>query len=268
MPIDHMRIRANGWRQGSVFSVEDTAALSNDQVAGSRLVVVTHDCDLVHNGEYEPHIEVCLAEHLENGVDGNYRWARHPRRLDLQLNIDGAPAAFCLHAAKKHRLDRSRLEDLRPDASALLSEVELTRLTVWLAKRYTRAALPDVFNLRLQTAQTRIRRLLRRDGTHLSSLLISLKPFEELTEGDEYDVHIVGLVRHEHHENGELRAQLNATVNQVSSLVEQCAGINVLDTDVLSEDEFTLHNLQYFVELTLDDLSLRTNPPDSRLARI
>ena len=143
MPIDHRRIRTNGWRQGSVFSDEDTAALSENPVPGSRLILVTHDCDLVHNGEHEPHIEVCLAEHLENGVDGNYRWARHPRRIDVQLDIDGEQAAFCLHAAKRQWLDRAKLQDIQPDASSLLAEAELTRLTVWLAKRYTRTALPD-----------------------------------------------------------------------------------------------------------------------------
>ena len=268
MPIDPERIRTNGWRQGSVFSVEDTAALVENPLAKSRLILVSHDCDLAHRGEHEPHIELCTAEFLEDGIDGNYRWARHPRRIDVQIEINGAQIPFCIHAAKRHQLDRSMLQDYQPDDTAILSEAELTRLTIWLAKRYTRAALPDAFNLRIQPAQDRVRRILRRNGKHLSSLLVSLKPLAELTDGEPYDLNLVGLMRHEHYENIELREQLTVVVNQVSGAIEHCDGINVLDTDLLSESEFTLHNLRYFIELTLDDLSLRDEPPDPRLPQI
>lgn len=265
MPIDHERIRENGWRQGRVFSLDDTATITEQEGTTSRLIVVSHDCDIVHAGDHEPHIELCLAEHLPEGANGLYRWARHPRRLDLEIALDDAQIGFCLNASDKQLHSRAVLEAYRPDDSALLPEVELTRMIVWLAKRYNRVALPDAFNLRCTAAESRVRRVLRRDGELLSGLFIALKPRGEQDEEEPYEVHLVGLMRRDDFENAGQRTRIELAINQVGAAMDGCAGINVVEAEVQSEAAFTLHDLDYFIELSFDDLSLRADPPNPRL---
>ena len=265
MPIDHERIRENGWRQGRVFSLDDTATITEQVGTTSRLIVVSHDCDIVHTGDHEPHIELCLAEHLPEGANGLYRWARHPRRLDLEIAIDDARIGFRLNASDKQLHNRAVLEAYRPDDSALLPEVELTRMIVWLAKRYNRVALPDAFNLRRAAAEDRVRGILRRDGEFLSGLFIALKPRGEQDEEERYEIHLVGLMRRDNYENIEQRTRIELAINQVGAALDACVGIDVVEAEVQSEATFTLHDLYYFIELTFDDLSLRVDPPEPRL---
>ena len=265
MPIDHERIRDNGWRQGRIFSLDDTATITEQVGTTSRLIVVSHDCDIVHAGDHEPHVELCLAEHLPQGANGLYRWARHPRRFDLEIAVDGAQSGFRLNASDKQLHDRALLEAYRPDDSASLSEVELTRLTVWLAKRYNRIALPDTFNNRCVAAENRVRRILRRDGEFLSGLLIALNPRGEQDDADPYEIHLVGLMRRDNYDNAEQRTRIELAITEVGAALDTCAGINVVESEVQSEAAFTLHDLDYFIELSFDDLSLHADPPEPRL---
>lgn len=262
MPIDHERIRENGWAQGRLFSAEDTARVSGQETSTAQFVLVSHDCDIAHTGSNEPQVEVCLAERLEDGPEGTFRWARNPRRLELGADCNGVEVGLRLLARDRQQIDRAILEAYKPDDCMLLAESEKTNLVKWLAKRYARTALPDSFNNRIRPAQSNLRKVLKRDGDILSALMIATKPHGEIDESESYEIHLVGLMLDADYSNSQKRDRVESAVNRIAEHLDGCEGIEVVDVDALSEADFSLHDLRHFVELGYDDLSLRSDPPD------
>lgn len=147
MPIDSVLIRTNGWRQGSVFSLDDSRTLLQQPESNARLILVSHDCDIVHSGLREPVVEVCEAQPQQR-LDGTYALAKNPRLRHVGLRISEAVVPHSLQAADRRWIDRSLLEGMAPANGAVVAEGERRIITRWLAKRYDRAALPDRFTLR------------------------------------------------------------------------------------------------------------------------
>ena len=56
MAIDVADIKNRGWYQGAVFTADSTREILADSYpgVGVRLILATHDCDLVHRGTQEP----------------------------------------------------------------------------------------------------------------------------------------------------------------------------------------------------------------------
>lgn len=265
MPVDHQRIRSNGWRQGRVFCKADTEAITEKIPDNSRLVLVSHDCDIVHAGHNEPYVELCIARQLKDGLNGLYRWARHPRRLDIEIQIDSAGVGFCIESSTRRFIERAKLEGIAPDETATIHTRELTQLSIWLGKRYTRVALPDAFNERWHKTQDRVKRVLRRHSQYISGLMVALQPKGELRSGQNYEIHLVALMLIGDFNSLDRRGQITDAVGEIAHHLQECDGIEVIDSEVRSEAQFTLHDARHFVELSFDDLSLRENPQHPRL---
>jgi hypothetical protein len=101
MPIDAAAIQNLGWRQGSVFTLQASTPVvvaNRERISvpqftipdEARLILVSHDCDIVHPGPHEPRIEVCPAVRLNGALSGNFTGTRNPRRLHIELEIEGA----------------------------------------------------------------------------------------------------------------------------------------------------------------------------------
>lgn len=63
MAFEVADIRQHGRQQGSLFSVESTRDLLGAQIQGgeARLILATHDCDILHQGSHEPKIDAFIA---------------------------------------------------------------------------------------------------------------------------------------------------------------------------------------------------------------
>lgn len=266
MPIDPLLIRANGWRQGSVFSAGDSRTLLALPESNARLILVSHDCDIVHAGPREPVVEVCVAEPLQT-LDGTFAYGKNPRLLHVELTMGEAAIPHSLQVASRRSIDRSVLERLAPANDAEFDESQSRIVTRWLAKRYDRAALPDHFNQRCRPAVAAIRETLRDDGGSLSGLLMSLNSEDELAVGDSYEVFLVGLIPKARHEVGDERTRSYRAVSRVAAALDACAGIDVVEFELVSEDDFTLHDLHSFIEYACEDLSLEQNGEDPVLPR-
>src|ERR1700704_2552234 len=118
MPIDFDRIDNNGWRQGSVFTVEDSRSLlakygsrpHPQEISlpeDSRLIVTSHSCDIVSKRSHEILTEVCPALPLPAGEGrGAYGFARDARRLRIPVTIANRPVLFDLHAPLRFVISR------------------------------------------------------------------------------------------------------------------------------------------------------------------
>lgn len=150
MPIDGARIQALGWRQGSVFTLDASRPLITAQrtiyglesfpiPVDGRLILVSHSCDVVHDGEQEPRIELCPAVPVE-GLDGRFTGTGNSRRLHVEIEIAGAAVPYELLAATRFYWARDVLEAAGPDPVAVLRDNYLRNFQHWIAKRVRRAA--------------------------------------------------------------------------------------------------------------------------------
>ncbi len=266
MPIRHDRIRQNRWRQGSILSIEDGKVVLADPTSQARLILVSHDCDIVNPGAREPVVELCISRPIEQ-LDGNYVRGKNVRTLHVNLEIGGRLVPHVIEASERLRLDRTQLETLVPADDAATPIEELRVVTRWLAKRYERAALPDCFNRRLRPAQEAIRAALRDDGKSLSGVLMALNSEDELQVDQPYRVYVVGLSPKELYDDDEAFASGSRAIARIAAAINECRGIEVEEFEHLSEDDFTLHDLRSVIEYSCEDLSFGENDGASVLPK-
>jgi hypothetical protein len=264
---DPEAIRRRGWRQWLCVASADLPRvlegvwLRNAGAVGARLLVVTQSCDLVHESyENEPVVEVFLCEDLgiEHQPDGNLTAGKSPRSLQVQLQVNGEARWIGLRSSGRALVPRHRLVDIDPDPSVVVTDHAVRTLQRWIVNRTVRAAFPDAFNARTRKAQRRLEERLKKGGTDLLGLYISLKPWEELPENQSYEIDFVGLVP----EGLEWAARqaLERVIGEVAVAYEACDGITGCDHRVLDEEEAPLRLLNTHRLFPLDYLSLRDKP--------
>ncbi len=148
-------IRANGWWQGAVI---EASSLQSD-LAESYLVLISQTCNLFNTDFTKvPQVEFVVAKVIDT-ASNEYLRGDHPRTLHVKacaMHKEVIALEILLH--ERIWLDRKNLASgARPLFSvrnlasneALHPDVRvdwLDRLASWLARSYTRVALPDAFN--------------------------------------------------------------------------------------------------------------------------
>lgn len=184
--------RGTPWRQGALLPRDATDALGfglpQEDPAGTAVVVVSHDCDLVQPPDVEPKVEVISGRRIA-GPDGNYTHGKNPRRLHLPLDGDAAAGWVELEATRKRDVEKRDLASYQPDATCFLTAGAKSILQRWLAARYRRAAFPDEFNDRLHRTglAERLTRIMSKGGALISAVLFDLDNGEEIVRTDADD---------------------------------------------------------------------------------
>ena len=271
MPIDAAAIQNLGWRQGSVFTlqastpllVENRARISVPQFTipdDARLILVSHDCDIVHPGPHEPRIEVCPAVRLNGALSGNFTGTRNPRRLHIELEIDGTRHGYELRAPTRFTLPREILQESAPDENARITIRHHRYFCHWLAKRVRRTALPTAFDQRVSPqVRSAIRTLLHPLADSIDSILIALDPGdEELGPDQDYVVQVVALMEAEDYANQERREAVEVVMGSVQNLLDHCGGIELEACVCQSMSEMTIDIFRDFNTWDYDELSLET----------
>ena len=189
-----MSARDTEWRQGDLLTRESAAVLdlALADEAARRVVVVTHDCDLIH--ENEPLVEVIVADEVEK-LDSRFTYAKNPRRLHLVYD-DPAPASLILelrHVDRRGIAKRDFVEHAVKDRRLVLSMNAKRVLKQWLAARYGRPAFPTEFDARLgEQTKRKIENILKRDAEHVLAVFFDLGEYRhtELTPGDPYTLSV------------------------------------------------------------------------------
>lgn len=274
MPINAEKIDENGWRQGSAFSIADSACLMQEhgnrpQLPGvalgaeARLMVVSHSCEIVHPRDQEPLIDVIPAKPLPPGAKtegaGHGRIAR---RLRLPVQIANNEILHELHAPLRFPIARERLEELKPDPTAALSREALRDLTYWLALRYRRRVFPTEFDRRLGEGHNRIRRLIRRIEPVCAAFLYSLNTDCELPSSEVYRLRLVLVVRASALDDDRVRASCDQVIDALEAIFDGIGGIEA-DIHLRSDTQFSLAERMSFESWGLEDLSIEVDnePP-------
>ena len=269
MPIDAALIERLGWRQGSLFTLaasrplvlahRESIAIPGYTIGGdSRLILVSHDCDLVHRGVHEPRIEVCLAVPHLGGLDGNFTGTRNPRRLHVEIEIDGATGAFELRAPTRFQLSREILQESAPDPNARIAARHHNYFCHWLEKRVRRRALPTEFDRRIDSrTRARIRVALAPLRASVDSLLIAIDPDDvDLPPEQPYAVQVVALMESADYAVAQRRAAVDIAVQRIQELLDLCPGIDLDACISQSMGEMTIDVYRDFLIWDVDDLSL------------
>jgi hypothetical protein len=224
------------------------------------ILVCSHDCDLVHgNLDDEPTAELLVARSVpldeENGV---YLLGRNPRRLQFRSPA-GSGGLFQVRPFERWSIQRVLLARLEPRPDWLLTEETKRILASWLARRFFRTALPDSFNDRIRPARNRIRDALKQGSEAISAIYVGIDPDSELEDGAEYRVEITATMRAEDYDLADLRMAAERTLGKIASAIGGCTCIDLTDSRVISEAEFTLDDLRHSQRLDTDeDISSRS----------
>lgn len=191
--------RDTHWRQGDLLTSESAFALDLGIQAGSkrRAIVITHDCDLAHEGEQ--YVEVIVADRVAK-LDPLLSYAKNPRQL--HLTYEGtAGGSLVLHLRHGDRRCISKAdfaEHAKKDTHFILPENEKRVLKQWLAARYGRTAFPNAFEQRLRkrlgkrTVEQQIAKILAPEAKYLVGLFFDLGELRgrEAEEGQPYALSI------------------------------------------------------------------------------
>lgn len=246
------------WRQGSTLppSLYEHIVSSTGTVPGSAIgtaFILTGDCNIVHHDfDVEPTIEVLWAT-AASAVDGNYTQRKNPRVLHIELG-GGNPGTLEFRVTQHGRISRAHLADADPSTTPNLTTDQRRLLAEWWAVgRYLRSSFPDAFNRRLSAVNGKkkiLENLLKGHRDDILGVFVKIKPDLELPVDRSYDVI--------------LRMVLTSDADRTrrDSIEAQCYepfldnlqaanGLNVIDDDLLSEEDFPysdsrrMHRLEY-----------------------
>lgn len=265
--------RDTDWRQGDLLTQEAAARLTalNGAVGEKhRVVVITHDCDLPHDGETS--VEVIVAD-VVTGANPQFSYAKNPRKLHLGYEIAGGESIVIeLRHGERRAVPKSEFEEhAARDGSALLPVDAKRALKQWLAARYGRPAFPNAFEDRLRksvdkknTVERRIGRILEPEAKHLVGLFFELgeQRSAEVPAGEPYALSVS--VVYDATEGGkQARESAEKVANQLRELFEQVYGKPDAATEIaldaceaVADTSITLADLRRVDQWRLEYISL------------
>ena len=151
-----------GWRQGSIVNRSDIPGLftfiGKNQETGVFLIVATQSYDIANNNiAIDPNIELIVARPIDQR-NGSLAFNKNPRQLHTELKIfTGNGDLFSyqnieIKIAERILVPKEYLANLTPEDSVQLETDQLESCVNWLSARYSRPALPTVFNDRISKA--------------------------------------------------------------------------------------------------------------------
>ena len=231
--------------------------------ASGKLIVLSHDCDLVNESyEAEPYVELLVAV-LKEAKDRNgvLFSGRNPRKLQFLALENGRECLYEIDIHAKYRVERQILEKGSKDASIIIRESDVANIAKWASRRYRRPSVPTAFRDRISNAiQSKILKKMKRDGEDISSVLLAFNTVEELADDKPYRIILWVVVDPEVCENDAQEQRANSVVTELRKLLAQCKGIEIEDADLRKTSEITVLDMQHLIQWDFDYLSPDNEP--------
>jgi hypothetical protein len=176
------------------------------------------------------------------------------------FKLPGMSDMYEVQAISRISMPRETLAEYDPDPTLTLDDATARTLPQWLAKRYVRTALPDAFNERIRSAQTKIRDALKKDGDLVEAIFLTVLPNDELAESESYSL-LVRIVAHEANLlSPTADARLQNLADRMTVLFRNCESVTLVDDcAVVSDEEFTFADMSRGFEWDVyDDLTYRS----------
>jgi hypothetical protein len=231
----------------------------------SRIVIVTHDCDI----ENEDHaIEGIVGRRLE-APDGNYKHAKNARRLHLAFSGGGADYWLELEPVNRIPIERALFATGDDDATYALDRRGTQTLKEWLASRYGRPAFPNEFVNRLNQSpgngrkvSTKLERLLTTIHNDVVGVFFDLGEHRD-AELEVDEPYILGIaIVYDSTTNG--RQQCEEAADKVQQLFDEAygpggaaVGIALERCVATSDAQFTLLDVRRSDRWRIENLSVK-----------
>ncbi|WP_009631112.1 hypothetical protein [Synechocystis sp. PCC 7509] len=272
-----MCIAQLGWRQGCILSknmviqlqnndeiIKDVSESEKEIIKGANesdlLIVVTHDCDLVHDSfENEPEIEVVLARSVTTENASRF-WGKNPRKFQFELQPEQLLYEICVH--DRVFIPRKLLLNDSPNSERQLEASLIKQVCLWISKRYFRAAFPDSFNNRITDKfKKKIAEKFKKKGKEITAIYIAGAD-EEVQGNDMYKIIIKATMQCETFENPVLLREAQSIIDLLEIEFCQCPGIDVAQSLLVSEADVSIDDLRFLKRWDYDHLSFRGDTPD------
>jgi len=259
MAFDVAEIKQRGWQQGSLFNIASTREMLVAQHSGdeARLILASHDCDILHQGDHEPKIDTFVATPIQriSVLDAK---ARNARRLHISIAVDGTPRNHEIKFWSRTILPRECLKVHAPDEGAVLGE-NLPIFREWLGKRYDRAAWPDAFNTRLKRHGTdrAIRDILTPSEHCFRGIFLDIEPEAEELTNDEvpYSVRVAMVMTDANAGLADVVGEAQRCATALAKLLRSCPGIDVEIVETVTDTDFKFADLDTYRLWDFTDLS-------------
>jgi len=231
----HKKLKTAGWRQGSLFSEIDSAAL-NDLGRGVLVdtnavgIVITHSCDLLNDSLTKCPMFEILVGNIIAPPDGLYKKRRNPRMLHLPIMVGVSQQWLELRVERRLLIERDFLAGRRPDKVRRLQESDRRDMVHWLADSYQRSALPDGLQDLLRGSQNDLSKVYRRLKEQVSDILLSIYPDEDVLPGERYSITMTLVVAKD---NDAADTAIHRVAQDLKKIIE---GIGIdIDVQIISE---------------------------------
>lgn len=263
------RVLAN-FQQGSILKVSELDIEDRSQFENAEYVfVISHDCDITADFSKEPCIEVLMFQILNEGEqDSNLIYGKSPRDIHLPVTLGEEKKYLKLSQLDKKSIDKQKNIGLSADSNFKIENKNLKLLQSWLSSRYKRHSFPEALANRLFKLQSKIegsgKKTKKSNG--IVALFINVDPWEELENGDPYDVQII--VVYESDISGadvnatNLQKEINCFLTQIRTEFPDTIYGEAL---IRSDAEFTLQDMRSYMEWRFEHLSFRGESMGSML---
>ena len=259
------------WRQGSILSDEYSysVGLVAELNTKQRLIVVTHDCDLL--SKQETIVEMIKGEMLEK-EDPFLIGARNPRQLHLKLNsIDGSIVYLELKYSNFLELPKDNLVEAGElDQTLTVGQEEKRVLKQWLAARYGRPAFPNAFESRLRKkfgkrkVESHIGHIISPESKHLVGIFFGLGEDRDRELNNNQPYFLTILIVYDATEGGiaaresaeKVSADLTDLFVRAYDVVAGTENINLEKCTAVADTFFTLSDLRKVDQWRLEYISL------------
>lgn len=273
--------RETDWRQGDLLTPDAAGALGLLKATDGerRAIIITHDCDLPHEGE--SFVEVIFAEQVA-APDPQLSYAKNPRRLHLTYQgVGAASLVLQLRHGDRHSVPKRDFVERAAKDRCLSLPVDAKRvLKQWLAARYGRPAFPNKLEERLRrslgssTVEQWIAKILKPNAKSLLGLFFDLggQRGAEAAEGEPYGLS-VSVVYDAAERGSEAGGAAESVAAQLRDLFERAYGKPGVATEIaldaceaVADTSMTLADLRRVDQWRLEYMSLRDDDQGDFLA--
>jgi hypothetical protein len=247
------------WRQGTVLphTLLPHGTLPASVTADTKLVIISHDCDLVNDSYVaEPFVELLVARPMPNEArNGVMSKGKNPRRLQFNAEENGEHRLYEIDVHEKHRVERRILETGTRDKTLKIAEADVLVIAKWAGRRYFRPSLPTEFVDRIAPIKDKLSKKLKKEGDNITCVFAGLDAIEELPPEKSYRLVLRVVVPVEVCEDDAKEQRALSVVSEMRKLLAQCPGIEVEDAVLETEAEITLADVMKMIRWDFDYLS-------------
>jgi len=250
--VDRNTLIAADWAQGAIIDREHV-----DQYHPAEyFVILSQTCDILNGSlSAEPTVELLpiILKPGRNKPDKNLANGFNPRKIEFQVAIKGQPKWHSAEIPALILLPRERLLTSAPSVDAILPPATLNGLLNWRIARYTRTAFPEAFEKSWEKQKENLFNAITAQDDLIDSMLISLDPFDEITEGDYYEVEIILLIKPQIFADPIHSETLRKISEEIQTHLTAIPEFAEPNCAVLSLDSMTLWDRRKFVDFSRYD---------------